>query len=94
MTTDNHHLKDLMSNQNILQSFRIKNCIIRNLINDICQIRKKVSLVFVSQYGRYTCIIEFDIFVMDAYEVNCWVCGNEGEKCGVDYLRDVALLDC
>lgn len=78
--------------QYILQRLGIKNRIIRNLINDIRQICKQIPLISIRENSRNTCVIKFDVFVVDADEVNCWVCGDERKERGVDYLGYVTLL--
>lgn len=56
-----------------LQSPGIEQRIIRYLINDVRQVRKEVALVLICEDSGYACVVELDVFVVDADEVDAGV---------------------
>jgi hypothetical protein len=80
-----------MSDENIAQSLGIENRIFRNLVDDVCQVCKEISLVLVGEDGGDASVVELDVFVVDADEMDSWVGGDEGDERVGDDLGDVAL---
>lgn len=84
-------LYNLVLPQHILQCLGIKVRILGYLVDDVCEIRKQLSLLLIRQYGRYSCIIKLYIVVVHLDEVDFGMCRDERGKCFFDNLRDCAL---
>lgn len=80
-----------MPPQHLLQRLRVKQGILGNLVDDVCEVRKEVSLVLVRQDRRHARIVELDVVVVHLDEVDGRVYGDQRRKGGLDDLRDGAL---
>lgn len=80
--------------EDILQSLGIEQRIIGYLVDNVCQVREEVALVLVREDSGYTSIVELDVFVVDADEVDAGVLRYERDKCVGDDLGYWTLGSC
>lgn len=64
------------------------------MVDDISEVCEEVSLVLVCEDGWDASVVEFNVGVVDADEVDAGVHGDEGSEGVGDELRDWALDEC
>lgn len=77
--------------EDLLQSRSVEDSVIRNQSNDVCQIRKKVALIFVCQNSGYPSCSELDFVVMDFDEMDVWILRYQRCESFLNDLRDIRL---
>jgi hypothetical protein len=63
-------MQNLILPQDILKCLGIEQCVVWNLVDDVGQVGKQVTLVLVCEDSGYACIVEFNIGVVNSHEVN------------------------
>lgn len=78
--------------QHRLQSLGVEESIVWYLIDDVSEVREKVTLVLVCENGGYAGIVKLDVNIMNTDEVDRGIGRNEGNESIIDDLGDGALL--
>lgn len=82
-----------MLHKHILDSSRVEVGIVWDLINDVSQICKEISLILICKHSRHTSIVELNLIIMHFDEVDRRVLRHQRCDGRLDDLRDRTLTD-
>lgn len=70
---------------------RVKDGVVWDQPDDVCQVRKEVALVLVREHGGDADGVEFNVLVVHADKVDVWILRHERHECVFDDLGDEGL---
>lgn len=84
--------------EQVLKCSRVKVLIVRDQVDDGCQVGEQVALVAVCQYSRDTSVVKLNLFVVNLDEASGWVLDYQGPQSRLDHVAnfglDIRLVMC